>query len=54
MRRDSTEFDPSRPALLVMYGNTTKKHRYLDSDVIVLGRGGSCDLTLLSPEVALR
>src|SRR6476646_9202292 len=52
MRRDSTEFDPSRPALLVTYGNTAKKHRYLDSDVIVLGRAGSCDLTLLSPEVA--
>lgn len=52
MRRDANEFDPTLPALLVTYGNTSKKHRQLDGDVVVLGRAGSCDFTLLSPEVA--
>jgi len=53
MRRDSNEFDPKKPALLVLYGNTTRKHRPLDGDVIVLGRATACDLSLQSPEVAL-
>src|SRR5262245_54596685 len=52
MRRDSNEFDPSQPALLVTYGNTSRKHRYLDRDILVLGRATSCDFALLSPEVA--
>ncbi len=52
MLRDKDSFDPSQPALLVTYGNTTKKHRPLDGDVIVLGRGSVCDFNLVSPEVA--
>src|SRR5262249_23677495 len=52
MRRDANEFDPSQPALLVTYGNTTKKHRHLDRDVLVLGRAPSPDFALVSPEVA--
>jgi pSer/pThr/pTyr-binding forkhead associated (FHA) protein len=52
MRRDATEFDPTQPALLVTYGNTNRKHRQLDSDVLVLGRSSTCDFALMSPEVA--
>jgi hypothetical protein len=52
MRRDKDTFDPSQPALLVTYGNTARKHRHLDKNVIVLGRSNVCDLSLVSPEVA--
>ena len=52
MRRDKDTFDPSLPSLLVTYGNTAKKHRTLDGDVIVLGRSSVCDFNLVSPEVA--
>jgi pSer/pThr/pTyr-binding forkhead associated (FHA) protein len=41
-----------QPALIVTYGNTTRKHRPLDRDVTVLGRAPSCDISLASPEVA--
>jgi pSer/pThr/pTyr-binding forkhead associated (FHA) protein len=40
------------PALVVTYGNTTRKHRPLDREVIVLGRASGCDVALVSPEVA--
>jgi pSer/pThr/pTyr-binding forkhead associated (FHA) protein len=51
--KDSDEkFDPRQPALIVVYGNTRRKHRPLDRDVVVLGRGPGCDLGLVSPEVA--
>ncbi|MGH9677597.1 MAG: FHA domain-containing protein, partial [Candidatus Acidiferrum sp.] len=53
MRKDSDDqLDPNRPALIVTYGNTTRKYRPLDRDVIVLGRAPGCDLGLASPEVA--
>jgi pSer/pThr/pTyr-binding forkhead associated (FHA) protein len=52
MRRDKDTFDPTQPALLVTYGNTAKKYRHLDSDLIVLGRSSVCDFSLVSPEVA--
>lgn len=52
MRREKDEFDPSLPTLVVTYGNTTRKHRVLDSDMIVLGRSNLCDFGLVSPEVA--
>src|SRR5258706_8184270 len=52
MLRDKDTFDPTRPALRVTYGNTTKKHRILDGDLIVLGRSTVCDFNLVSPEVA--
>ena len=52
MRREREEpFDASQPALIVTYGNTTRKHRPLDRDVLVLGRAPSCDVSLVSPEV---
>jgi hypothetical protein len=53
MRKEREEqYDPSQPALVVTYGNTTRKHRPLDRDVLVLGRAPSCDVSLVSPEVA--
>jgi hypothetical protein len=53
MRRDNEDkINPRQPALIVLYGNTKRKHRPLDRDVIVLGRSPSCDLGLISPEVA--
>lgn len=44
--------DPARPALVVKYGTTRRKIRYLDNDVTVIGRVSGCDLGLVSPEVA--
>jgi pSer/pThr/pTyr-binding forkhead associated (FHA) protein len=53
MRQDrETPFDPDQPTLVVTYGNTTRKHRPLDRDVIVLGRSPNCDLNLMGAEVA--
>jgi pSer/pThr/pTyr-binding forkhead associated (FHA) protein len=53
MRQDrETPFNPDQPTLVVTYGNTTRKHRPLDRDVIVLGRSPSCDLNLMGAEVA--
>jgi DNA repair exonuclease SbcCD ATPase subunit len=47
-----TKFDPNKPALLVKYGNTSKKRRTLDKEVVVLGRAAGCDIGLESPDVA--
>ncbi len=53
MRRDQDDkIDPQQPALIVTYGNTKRKHRPLDREVILLGRSPGCDLGLVSPEVA--
>jgi hypothetical protein len=52
MFRDKDTVDPSQPALVVTYGNTSRKHRPLDGEVIVLGRSSNCDFSLVSPEVA--
>jgi hypothetical protein len=41
-----------QPALVVTYGNTTRKHRPLNQDVTLLGRAPGCDIALVSPEVA--
>ncbi len=41
-----------QPALIVTYGRTTRKHRPLDRDILVLGRAAGCDVGLSSPEVA--
>lgn len=51
-KKHDAVFDPSQPALVVTYGNTTRKHRPLDSDVLVIGQGRFCDVGLASPEVA--
>ncbi len=53
MRKEHDEqFDPSKPALIVTYGNTTRKHRPLVGDLVVIGRSSCCDIGLVSPEVA--
>lgn len=44
--------DPTKPALLVLYGTTKKKVRPLESDLVLLGRAPGCDIGLMSPEVA--
>jgi chromosome segregation ATPase len=46
------KFDPSQPALIVTYGNTTRRHRALKGDLVVIGRSSCCDVGLVSPEVA--
>jgi pSer/pThr/pTyr-binding forkhead associated (FHA) protein len=53
MRNDLEEtFDPDQPTLIVTYGNTTRKYRPLDREVILVGRAPSCDLNLVGAEVA--
>ncbi|MFO0929237.1 MAG: FHA domain-containing protein [Gemmataceae bacterium] len=53
MRREIEEpFDPTRPALIVVYGATRRKYRPLVGEVVVIGRGPCCDIGLISPEVA--
>src|SRR5262249_24117962 len=51
LRCDDT-FRKDQPALIVKFGNTTKKHRLLDRDVIVLGRARGCDIGLAAPEIS--
>jgi pSer/pThr/pTyr-binding forkhead associated (FHA) protein len=51
-RKADDTFDPSQPTLIVTYGNTTRKHRQLDRDVLIIGQNRSCDIGLVSPEVA--
>jgi pSer/pThr/pTyr-binding forkhead associated (FHA) protein len=46
------EFDASKPALVLLYGNTSKKHRALDRDVILVGRARGCDLGLEAADVS--
>ncbi len=43
---------PGQAALIVTYGNSTRRFHPLESDLAVLGRSPSCDITLVSPEVA--
>jgi pSer/pThr/pTyr-binding forkhead associated (FHA) protein len=51
-RKNEDVLDPGQPALIVTYGNTTRKHRPLDSEVLVIGQSRACDMGLASPEVA--
>lgn len=44
--------DPAHPSLVVTYGNTTRKVRPLDREMLVLGKAAGCDVKLVSPEVA--
>ncbi|MFO0844706.1 MAG: FHA domain-containing protein [Gemmataceae bacterium] len=53
MRKEQDDsIDPTRPALIVLYGATRRKFRPLEGDVVVLGRAPGCDIGLVSPEVA--
>jgi hypothetical protein len=49
---DEGILDPSQPALIVTYGNTPRKYRPLQRDLVVLGQGRSCDIGLVAPDVA--
>lgn len=53
MRKTREEsIKPGQAALFVTYGNTTRKFQPLQGDLVVLGRAPTCDITLVSPEVA--
>lgn len=43
---------PGQAVLIVTYGNTSRKHCPLDGDLVVLGRASTCDISMVSPEVA--
>lgn len=43
---------PGQAALIVTYGNATRRFYPLEGELVVLGRAPSCDITLVSPEVA--
>jgi pSer/pThr/pTyr-binding forkhead associated (FHA) protein len=43
---------PGQAALIITYGNTKQKQRPLDGDLVVLGHSPTCDISLISPEVA--
>ncbi len=51
-RANGKPLDPNEPALVVTYGNTARKHRRLDREVMLLGRSRSCDFGLVAPEIA--
>jgi len=51
-RERDDRLDPSRPTLIVQTGNTRRKHRPLDRNVLVLGRAAGCDVGLEAPDVA--
>ena len=49
---DEEILDPSLPALIITYGNTPRKYRPLQRDLVVLGQSRGCDIGLVSPEIA--
>jgi pSer/pThr/pTyr-binding forkhead associated (FHA) protein len=52
MRQREDRLDPQQPTLVVTYGNTSRKHRPLVHDVMIVGRSTASDVGLISPEVA--
>jgi pSer/pThr/pTyr-binding forkhead associated (FHA) protein len=50
-QREAT-LKPGQAALVVTYGNTTRRFHPLEGDLVVLGRSANCDITLVSPEIA--
>jgi pSer/pThr/pTyr-binding forkhead associated (FHA) protein len=52
MNRKDTAADESLPALIVTYGNTTRKRIPLNKDILLIGQNRACDLNLVSPEVS--
>ncbi|MGH7172682.1 MAG: FHA domain-containing protein [Gemmataceae bacterium] len=53
MRKEcEASLKPGQAALIVTYGTTTRQHRPLKGDLVVLGRAATCDITVISPEVA--
>jgi pSer/pThr/pTyr-binding forkhead associated (FHA) protein len=51
-REPEASIKPGQAALVVTYGNTTRRFHPLEGDLVVLGRTPSCDITLISPEVS--
>ena len=49
--RIEDKLDSSQPAMIVTYGNTTRKIRPMDRDVMMLGSSAGCDVQLKSPDV---
>lgn len=45
-------FDPTRPALVLLYGETSRKFRALDRDALIVGRARGCDLGLDAPDIS--
>jgi hypothetical protein len=43
---------PGQPALVLLYGTTSKKYRPLDRDVMIIGRARGCDLSLDAHDVS--
>jgi pSer/pThr/pTyr-binding forkhead associated (FHA) protein len=53
MRKESEPtLKAGQPALIVTCGNTTRKYRALDRDLLLLGRAASCDVALSCPGIA--
>lgn len=53
MRKEcEASIKPGQAGLIVTYGNTSRKHCPLDGDLVVLGRASTCDISMVSPEVA--
>src|SRR4029077_7809598 len=52
--RNATEdqFNPYEPYLIVVNGNTSRKHRPLNRDVVTLGKAPGCDIGLDARDVA--
>jgi Inner membrane component of T3SS, cytoplasmic domain len=49
--RIEDKLSSTQPALVITYGNTTRKIRPLDRPVMMLGQAPGCDLQLKSPDV---
>lgn len=52
MSKCDDSFNPAVPALMVLVGNTARKHRVLGRHVNVLGRAHGCDIGLSAPDVS--
>ncbi|HMC64046.1 MAG TPA: FHA domain-containing protein, partial [Gemmataceae bacterium] len=44
--RHDDVFDPTQPTLTVTCGNTSRKHRSLNRDVVLVGSAQGCDISL--------
>lgn len=53
MLKQSDRLNKSEPALIVKYGNTSKRFLTLERKSVVLGRGRGCDIELDAPEISL-
>jgi pSer/pThr/pTyr-binding forkhead associated (FHA) protein len=51
-KQREAKIKPGQAALVVTYGNATRRVHPLEGDLAVLGRAANCDITLVSPEIA--